>query len=138
LRFRLSRAYRFYFEQNMNTFLKNIKQGLKRILKAFVYSYDGFKALIKSEPAFRQDLAVFIFFTPLCFILNVSNAERALMIFALFFILFAEAVNTAVETCIDRISSEIHPLSKKAKDIGSLVVLLSFINAIVIWAVILL
>ena len=122
----------------MNTFLNNIKQSLMRILKAFVYSYDGVTAIIKSEPAFRQDLCVFAVFTPLSFILNVSSAERALMIFALFFILFAEAVNTAVETCINRISTDFHPLSKKAKDIGSFTVLLAFLNAIIIWAVILL
>lgn len=121
----------------MSTFFENIKQGLGRILKAFVYSYDGFKALVKSEPAFREDLFVFAIFTLLAFVFDVSSAERALMIFALFFILFAEAVNTAVEVCINRISTEIHPLSKKAKDIGSLIVLLAFLNAIVIWAVIL-
>jgi diacylglycerol kinase (ATP) len=36
-------------------------------------------------------------------------------------------VNTAIEVIIDRIGEEYHPLSKKAKDIGSLLVLLSFV-----------
>ena len=137
MRFRLSKTYRFLFEQNMSTLFENIKQGLTRILKAFVYSYDGFKVLL-NEPAFKQELCVFFVFTTLSFVFDVSSAERALMIFALFFILCAEAVNTAVEVCINRISTEIHPLSKKAKDIGSFVVLLSFVNAIVVWMVILL
>lgn len=122
----------------MNTFFENIKQGLRRILKAFVYSYDGFKAILKSEPAFRQELCLVVVLAPLSLQFDVSTASHAIMIFSLFFILFAEMVNTAIEVLIDRISSKIHPLSKKAKDIGSLMVLLSFINAFVVWAVILL
>lgn len=122
----------------MNTFFENIKQGLRRILKAFVYSYDGFKAILKSEPAFRQELYLVVVLAPLSLQFDVSTASHAIMIFSLFFILFAEMVNTAIEVLIDRISPKIHPLSKKAKDIGSLMVLLSFINAFVVWAVILL
>ncbi len=122
----------------MKNMKKNIIQGIKRILNAFIYSKDGLKAMFQSEPAFRQDLAVFVVFAILAFLCPVSSVECALMLFSLFLILFAESVNTAIEVCIDRISEDIHPLSKKAKDIGSFVVLLSFINAIVVWAVILL
>lgn len=121
----------------MKNLTSNIKQGLKRILKAFVYSYDGFKAIFASEPAFRQDLCVVAVLLPISLQFDVSTASHAIMIFSLFFILFAEMVNTAIEVAIDRISTKTHPLSKKAKDIGSLMVLLSFINAFVIWAVIL-
>jgi len=111
--------------------------AIKRILNAFKFSFDGFKATFKSEPAFREDLFVFAVFTPIAFVVDVFPFERALLIFALIFILLAECVNTAIEVAIDRISTEIHPLSKKAKDIGSFVVLLSFINAIIMWALIL-
>ena len=31
--------------------------GIKRILKAFVYSYQGFSAVFRSEAAFRQDFS---------------------------------------------------------------------------------
>jgi len=124
----------------MNIF-KSLKQkilkGIKRILNAFRFSYDGFKATFKSEPAFREDLFVFAVFLPISLIVDVSSCERALMIFSLIFILFAECVNTAIEVVIDRISTEIHPLSKKAKDIGSFIVLLSFVNALIIWNTIL-
>ena len=123
--------------KNLNTFIENFKQGSRRILKAFVYSYDGLKVLL-GEPAFRQELVLVAVLTLLSFMCDVSTASHALMICSLFLILLAESVNTAVEVCIDRISKDIHPLSKAAKDIGSFVVLLSFINAIAVWAVILL
>jgi diacylglycerol kinase (ATP) len=44
-----------------------------------------------------------------------------------------ELVNTAIEFTIDRIGDEFHILSKKAKDVGSLLVLIAFINAGVVW-----
>lgn len=106
---------------------------IKRILKAFVHSYDGFVAAFKSEAAFRQDLFVFVVFSIVAVILNISLLHKLILITSLLFILFAELTNTAIETAIDRISEEYHELSKKAKDIGSMLVLLSFINAILWW-----
>ena len=46
--------------------------------------------------------------------------------------LIAELANTAIESIIDRISPDIHPLSKKAKDIDSALVVLAFMNTDVI------
>jgi len=113
--------------------MKSPYSGVKRILKAFAYSKDGFIATFKSEAAFRQDLAVFAVFTAAAVCLDFAVWEKAVLISSLLLILLAELVNTAIETVIDRISPEYHKLSKKAKDIGSLVVLLSFINAGILW-----
>ena len=55
--------------------------------------------------------------------------------FSLLLILLMELINSAIEAVIDRISDEYHELSKKAKDIGSLIVLLAFMNAIFIWGI---
>lgn len=107
--------------------------GIKRILKAFVYSYQGFIAAFKSEAAFRQDIAFCVIFSGLACWLSVPLLHRCFLLVALLLILLAELINTAIETIIDRISPDYHELSKKAKDIGSLLVLLSFINAGIIW-----
>jgi len=116
--------------------MKAQDRGIKRILKAFTYSYDGFKAAFKSEEAFRQDLFIFVIFTFVALCLNISFWAQALLISSLLLILLMELVNTAIETIIDRISGEYHELSKKAKDIGSLLVLLAFVNAILLWCAI--
>lgn len=110
---------------------------MKRIINAFFYSLAGLKATFKSEPAFRQDCVICFLGGIALFFLNGTLSEKALLFGTLILILFAELTNTAIETVIDRISAERHPLSKKAKDIGSALVLLSFINAIVIWILIL-
>ncbi len=117
--------------------MKSNKTGIARILKAFTYSWQGLKGAFQSESAFRQDLIVFILGTLISFFLPVSNLERALMLFSLIFILLMELVNTAIEVTVDRISPKYHPLSGRAKDIGSALVLIAFINAIMVWLLIL-
>jgi diacylglycerol kinase (ATP) len=44
-----------------------------------------------------------------------------------------ELLNTAVESAIDRVGPEWHPLSKRAKDLGSAAVLLGLVLAGGIW-----
>lgn len=118
------------FKEN---FMKATDTGIKRILKAFVYSRDGFISAFKSEAALRQDLAVFAIFSIVAMCLNLVLWQKAVLISSLLFIVIMELVNTAVEVVIDRISPEYHELSKKAKDIGSLLVLLAFVNAVILW-----
>jgi diacylglycerol kinase (ATP) len=113
---------------------KNIFQ---HIYNAFLYSCAGLKATFKSEIAFRQDICIcsILFLIALC--LPVSLTLKLLMIISLFFILIAELINTAIETVVNRISTDIHPLSKKAKDIGSAIVFFSFIQVIIVYSTIL-
>lgn len=117
--------------------MKSQATGIKRILKAFSYSYQGFVASFKSEAAFRQDLFFCLFGAIAAGLMPVDGMAKALMFFSLFLILLMELVNTAIEVVIDRISESYHDLSKKAKDIGSLLVLLSFVNMAVVWGFIL-
>lgn len=117
--------------------MKSSYTGIKRIFKAFTYSGKGLIAVFKTEAAFRQELLIFVIGTFFCFYLSLSGIERAVLFFSLFLILLMELVNSAIEVIIDRISPEYHPLSGRAKDIGSLLVLMAFINAIFVWTFVL-
>ena len=117
--------------------MKSQHKGIMRILKAFTYSYDGLKACFCSEAAFRQDLFVFLGGLVFLTFLPLTLCEKSILFFSLMLILFAELVNTAIEATIDRISADYHDLSKKAKDIGSALVFLAFLNAFVCWGIIL-
>ncbi|HET8759740.1 MAG TPA: diacylglycerol kinase [Nitrospiria bacterium] len=110
----------------------------QRLLRALGFSWEGLKAAWRSEWAFRADVAVFLVAAPLGLWAGRTGVERALLIGSLFLVLIAELVNTAIEAVVDRIGPDRHALSKKAKDVGSAVVLLALFNAGVIWAVILL
>lgn len=116
--------------------MKHEKMGIKRIVSAFKNSFDGFVYTVREEEAFRQDLLICAVLFVISFFIPVSGAEYLWLIFSLIFVLFAELVNSAIEACIDRISLDRHELSKAAKDIGSSVVFLSFLNLIACWAVV--
>jgi diacylglycerol kinase (ATP) len=70
--------------------------------------------------------------------LGRTGLERALLVGCLFLVLIAELLNSAVEAAVDRVSFENHRLAKRAKDIGSAAVMLSLVNAAVVWLLILL
>ncbi|HWQ93925.1 MAG TPA: diacylglycerol kinase, partial [Gammaproteobacteria bacterium] len=53
-----------------------------------------------------------------------------------FLVLIVEVINSSIEAAIDRIGTEHHTLSGRAKDMASAAVLLTLTNALVIWGVI--
>ncbi len=113
--------------------MKEKNTGIQHIFKAFSYSYNGLKAALQSEVALRQDFVVCFILLLVALFLPVGLITRLLLVCSLILILLMELINTAIETVVDRISTDYHELSKKAKDIGSLLVLIAFINAAVVW-----
>lgn len=113
------------------------KTGLRRLLNALGYSFDGLKAAYKNEDAFRQEVLLAAVLVPLTFVLEHSAMGRAMMLASVFLVIIVELLNSAVEATVDRISLDNHLLAKRAKDIGSAAVLLSLINLIVIWVLVL-
>jgi len=111
--------------------------GVQRIINAAGYSFAGLRAAFNSEEAFRQEVYLSAVAFPFIIWCNVTNLEKLLMIGSIFLVFISELVNTAIESIVNRISEEIHPLSKQAKDIGSAVVLLAFSNLVIVWFVIL-
>ncbi|MGE8349334.1 MAG: diacylglycerol kinase [Pseudomonas protegens] len=111
--------------------------GLKRILNAAGYSFDGLRAAFTGEAAFRQLVLLNVILIPLSFLLNVSRVERALLIAVCLLALIVELLNSAVEAAIDRISLDRHPLSKNAKDMGSAAQFIALSMITIVWAVIL-
>jgi diacylglycerol kinase (ATP) len=79
-----------------------------------------------------------VLLTPLALWLGDTGVERALLIGSLIVVLIVELLNSAVEATVDRISFENHRLAKRAKDIGSAAVMLSLVNAGVVWLLIIL
>ncbi len=110
--------------------------GIKRLINATGYSIAGLKATWKEEEAFRQELLLSIVMIPAAFWLGETAVQRALLIASVFIVLITEVLNSAVEAVVDRIGTDHHPLSGRAKDMGSAAVMLSLINAAVVWGLI--
>ncbi len=111
--------------------------GMRRVLRAFGYSYQGFRHAWREEAAFRQEAVLAALLIPLGLYLGRSGVERALLVSPVIVILVIEILNSAVEAVVDRSGTERHPLAGMAKDMGSAAVLLSFILLGTVWLLVL-
>lgn len=114
------------------------KTGLRRLCNAFGYSAAGLAAAYKNEDAFRQEVLISIVLIPLAIYLGDGALARALMVGSVLLVIIVELLNSSIEATVDRISLENHSLAKRAKDIGSAAVLISLINLIAVWGLLLL
>jgi diacylglycerol kinase (ATP) len=113
------------------------KTGLRRLMNAFGYSLDGFKAAFKHEDAFRQEVFLAMVLIPLALYVTPEAIQRILMIGSVLLVLIVELLNSAVEAVVDRVSIERHALAKRAKDIGSAAVFVALVNVVITWTLIL-
>jgi diacylglycerol kinase (ATP) len=109
------------------------KTGVTRLVNATRYSCQGFAAAWKTEEAFRQEAVLAVVLIPLAVCLPLELTEKLLMIAAVVNVVIVEVLNSAVEAVVDRFGGEIHPLSGKAKDLGSAAVLLALCLCAGIW-----
>jgi diacylglycerol kinase (ATP) len=103
------------------------------LLRATRHSIHGLMAAYRSERAFRQEMVLTLVLIPAAFWVGKSYFEISLLIATVLLVLIVELLNSAIEACIDRISSDFHDLSKRAKDLGSAAVFLSLVLCGVVW-----
>jgi diacylglycerol kinase (ATP) len=112
-------------------------KGITRAFRAAINSWNGLIYAFNEESAFRQELALSLVLIPLAIYLPVSPIEKILLIASVILVLITELLNSSVEAAIDRISFEVHDLSKRAKDFGSAAVMLALLLCALTWAIIL-
>ena len=91
--------------------------------------------LSPADEAFRQEVLIAIVLLPLAFWLGQGWLETVVLLSVTVLVLITELLNSAVEAAIDRFGGELHPLSKRAKDLGSAAVLLSLLIAAGAWLI---
>lgn len=109
------------------------RTGLDRILRAAGYSIDGLTTAYRGESAFRQEFWLAAVLLPLSFWLGRGWVEVALLAGSVLLVLIVELLNSGIEAAIDRVSFEIHDLSKRAKDLASAAVFLSLLLCAGVW-----
>lgn len=112
--------------------------GLRRPWLAAANSLRGLRFAWREEEAFRQEVVLASILAVVAIFLPVSGVERLLLVFPLVLLLLVEVLNTAIEATVDRISLDRHPLSGKAKDLGSAAVALCIVLTLLSWTVIVL
>jgi diacylglycerol kinase (ATP) len=110
-----------------------VNSGVKRVLLATKYSYEGLFAGLRWESAFRQEAALAAVMLPLAFWLGGNWMEVAVLCITVVLVLIVELLNSAIEAAVDRVSFDRHELSKLAKDYGSAAVHLSLLLCLFVW-----
>lgn len=111
--------------------------GLKRVLLAGVFSWQGLKAAYSKEEAFKQEVWLASILIPLAFYFGENGIEIAIMVGSVLLVMIVEILNSAIEAVVDRIGMERHKLSGRAKDMGSAAVFLALLNVVVMWSLML-
>lgn len=111
------------------------KNGIRRIINACHYSAQGFQAAFKNEAAFRQLVLLNAISIPLILFIDFDISVKMILLFATLLTLIVELFNTAIEAIVDRVSTDLHPLSKIAKDAGSAAQTMALLILGVMWLV---
>lgn len=109
----------------------------RRFWNTCVWSLDGWRAAWATEKTLRQWTAVNALSAALAFALDLTAAERGLILALGLLVLAAELMNTGLEEVVDYLSKDLDPRAKKAKDCGSAAVALAALAGGVAWVVVL-
>ncbi|MDH4412464.1 MAG: diacylglycerol kinase [Rhizobium sp.] len=97
------------------------KTGIAHLFAAAQYSAQGFRRLIQ-EAAFRHELLAFVGGLVVFALVGASLFDFLGFIVLMMLMFSVEALNTAIEELVDRISPEISTVGRNAKDLGSFAV----------------
>ena len=110
---------------------------IDKFFKSVPYAYEGIKTLLKSENNAKIHLLAVFMVVITGFLIHFSEAEWLAVIIVMGGVLALEAVNTALETLVDLVSPEFHPLAKRVKDVAAGAVLMFVVAALAVAGVIL-
>ena len=108
------------------------KLSNSNFIDAFKNSLNGLIYAITTQSSIKKQLIIAICVMILSLFFDFSTSEFLCLIFAVVLVIFAEMINTAVETLVDLYTDLYHPKAKIAKDVGAGAVLLMSINSVIV------
>ena len=109
------------------------RTGIDRVIRATGYSINGLTDAYRGESAFRQEFWLAVVLLPLALWVGRGWVETALLMGTVLLVLIVELLNSGIEAAIDRVSFELHDLSRRAKDLASAAVFLSLVLCAGVW-----
>jgi len=111
-----------------------MKSSIRGLIASFGYAGAGIGYLLRSQRNARIHLVLAVAAILLALWLKISAVEWAVLGLTIGLVFIAEAFNTAIESTIDLLSPDVHPLAKIAKDTAAGGVLLAAVTALVVGA----
>ncbi|MCT2539152.1 diacylglycerol kinase [Sedimentimonas flavescens] len=112
------------------------KHGLAHLFAAARYSVGGLRRLSR-ESAFRHEVLAFVVLLAAYLALGAGGAVILAFVILFCLLVAVEALNTAIEALVDRVSPEWSEAARDAKDLGSLAVMCLLVahGALLVWVV---
>lgn len=108
---------------------------MRRLLLATINSWNGLRAAVRSEEAFRQEVAAFVIAIPFAFLIGAGLWQRVALVGVVVLVMVVELLNTAIEKLSDHVTPDTHPAIGMIKDMSSAAVGLSLLLAGLVWLV---
>jgi diacylglycerol kinase (ATP) len=106
---------------------------LLRFWRATINTRNGLVFAIRSEQAFREEIAALALSLPLAWLIGVTTMRRVELIAAVVLVLVVELLNTAIEKLADRLTTEHDTQIGQVKDMGSAAVGVALVMAGLFW-----
>ena len=87
--------------------------------RSFLFALQGFRTALRQERNIKVMLAGGAFAVAMGLILRIDAVSWAVVLVCCGMVIAAELLNTAIETVVDLVSPEFHPLAGQAKDIAA-------------------
>lgn len=87
--------------------------------RSFLFALQGFRTALRQERNIKVMLAGGVFAVAMGLILRIDAVSWAVVLVCCGMVIAAELLNTAIETVVDLVSPEFHPLAGQAKDIAA-------------------
>ncbi len=97
------------------------------LFKPFHYAVQGIAQAFRSEKNIRVMFVCFLIVLLAGYLFAITPLEWVAVLLCCGGVLALEMINTAVESTVDLITKEHHPLAKKAKDVAA--------GAVLVWSV---
>lgn len=104
----------------------------KSLIESFNFAVSGIIHALKEERNMKVHFTVALLVLTLSLFFNFTRIELLLLFFAIVLVIITEMFNTAIETTIDLITNEFHPLARIVKDMAAGAVLIAAINSLVV------
>lgn len=111
---------------------KELRTKNKNFLDAWKNAINGIIYATTTQGNIKKQLVIAVIVVIISLFFDLNKAEFLCFMFTIILILFAEMVNTAIETVVDLYVDVYHPKAKIAKDVAAGGVVITAINAIIV------
>jgi diacylglycerol kinase (ATP) len=99
------------------------------LVRSFACAIEGIRVLLATQANARIHAMAVVVVVAAGWYFRITRMEWCAVVASIGLVLTAEGINTAIETVVDLVSPERHPLACRAKDVAAGAVLLAALTA---------